>query len=404
MSIGTIITYPANPRVAKSQIAALYSGVEVSVDSNVEMGKTNKSPEFLAKFPHGAVPVLETTGGSCIFESDAIAYYTASQQENSPLLGVDKVQAAQILQWILFANGSICPSLGTWLAPVFGYGTFNKVTYNNAVAALKRSLGTLDAHFLRNTFFVGERISLADITIACDLKVAFSTIFDPAFRKGIPNVTRWFTTIMAQPHVAATLGEVTFAEKEAQPKKDEKAAPAPKKVETAAVAAEEPAAPKAKSALDLLPKSSFNLEDWKRFYSNNDTKPDAMDYFWKNLDREGYSIWKVDYKYNDELTKVFMSSNLIGGFFARLERARKYVFASLLVMGEDNNSAISGYFVIRGQEVPFEVYDAADYDSYNFTKVENLDDEKTRALIADYFAWEGDFEGGMKFADGKIFK
>ena len=30
--------------------------------------------------------------------------------------------------------------------------------------------------------------------------------------------------------------------------------------------------PKAKNPLDSLPKSSFNLEDWKRAYSNKDTR------------------------------------------------------------------------------------------------------------------------------------
>lgn len=328
----------------------------------------------------------------------------ASQQENSPLLGANKAQAAQVIQWLMFSNGSLCPHISTWIAPVFGFGAFNESTYERAVAGVKRALGTLDAHLLHNTFLVGERITLADINIVCDLKKAFGILFDANFRKDIPNVIRWFNTVVAQPHVAACLGEATFAEKEAQPG-EHVPAPAPKKVEATEAAAPAPApSSKPKSALDLLPKSSFNLENWKRFYSNNDTKPDAMDYFWKNFDREGYSIWRVDYKYNDELTMVFMSSNLIGGFYARLERARKYAFGSLLVMGEDNNSAIAGYFVIRGQEVPYEVYDAADYDSYTFKKVEDLDDEKTRALIADYFAWDGEFEGNMKCADGKIFK
>ena len=30
--------------------------------------------------------------------------------------------------------------------------------------------------------------------------------------------------------------------------------------------------PKAKNPLDSLPKSAFNLEDWKRAYSNKDTR------------------------------------------------------------------------------------------------------------------------------------
>ena len=37
------------------------------------------------------------------------------------------------------------------------------------------------------------------------------------------------------------------------------------------------------------------------------------------FDKEGYSIWRVDFKYNEELTQVFMSSNQIGGFFSEYE-------------------------------------------------------------------------------------
>jgi len=72
------------------------------------------------------------------------------------------------------------------------------------------------------------------------------------------------------------------------------------------------------------------------------------------------------------------------------------------VLGEDNANSIAGYFVIRGHEIPFEVSDAADFDSYTFVKVDH-NDGKVKADIADYFAWEGDF-GGKKFADAKVFK
>jgi len=128
-----------------------------------------------------------------------------------------------------------------------------------------------------------------------------------------------------------------------------------------------------------------------------------MNYFWENLDPAGWSVWRVDYKYNNELKKVFMSSNLIGGFYNRLERARKYAFGSLCVLGEDDNNRIAGYFVIRGDKIPYEVYDAADFDSYNFEKVDHTCSE-TRAKIADFFAWEGKFDNDDKFADAKVFK
>ena len=37
------------------------------------------------------------------------------------------------------------------------------------------------------------------------------------------------------------------------------------------------------------------------------------------FDKEGYSIWRVEFKYNEELTQVFMSANQISGFFSEYD-------------------------------------------------------------------------------------
>uniref|UniRef100_A0A2P2MBI5 Elongation factor 1-gamma-like protein n=1 Tax=Rhizophora mucronata TaxID=61149 RepID=A0A2P2MBI5_RHIMU len=58
----------------KTLIVAEYSGVEVTLVENFEMGVSNKTPEFLKMNPIGKVPVLETPDGP-IFESNAIARY-----------------------------------------------------------------------------------------------------------------------------------------------------------------------------------------------------------------------------------------------------------------------------------------------------------------------------------------
>lgn len=63
----------------------------------------------------------------------------------------------------------------------------------------------------------------------------------------------------------------------------------------------------------------------------------------------------MDYLYPEELTKIFMTLNLVGGFFVRIEKLRKYAFASICVFGEDNNNVISGIWVWRGQELVFPV-------------------------------------------------
>lgn len=54
------------------------------------------------------------------------------------------------------------------------------------------------------------------------------------------------------------------------------------------------------------------MDDYKRFYSNED-EAKLVPYFWEKFDKENYSIWLGEYKYNHELTQVFMSCNLISG-------------------------------------------------------------------------------------------
>lgn len=51
----TLYTYPSNFRAYKAQIAAQYSGAKLTVPSDFKFGETNKSGNFLEKFPLGKV-------------------------------------------------------------------------------------------------------------------------------------------------------------------------------------------------------------------------------------------------------------------------------------------------------------------------------------------------------------
>ncbi|RUS18573.1 hypothetical protein BC937DRAFT_88602 [Endogone sp. FLAS-F59071] len=415
--IGKIYTYPGNPRVAKSQIAAAYNGLEVEIPP-FQFGTDNKSADFLAKFPLGKVPAYEGADGTRLFESSAIAYYIAAYKDDTTLFGRTKAEAGLVHQWIHFADNEFSKNVSTWIAPIRGYLPFNKSAHDTAVESIKRALSVLNKTLLTQTYLVGESITLADISVACSLVHPYKMVFDKEFRKDYKNVNRWFLNAVNQKHFKAALGDVPLCEvaakyvapkKEKEEKKPKEEKPREEKKEKKEKKKkveeqeddfdDEPKPePKAKSALDSLPPTPLVLDEWKRFYSNNNTIPEAMNWLWEHFDPEGWSIWKVDYKYNEELTLIFMSSNLIGGFFNRLERARKYAFGSLIVTGEDHNCAISGYFIIRGQEIPEEVYDAADFESFTFNKVDSASPE-VREEIAQYFAWNKD-----GFKDGKVYK
>jgi hypothetical protein len=110
-------------------------------------------------------------------------------------------------------------------------------------------------------------------------------------------------------------------------------------------------------------------------------------------------VWRCDFKYNEELTLVFMSSNQIGGFFNRLEASRKYLFGSVGVLGEANKSVISGVFITRGDDIKLSVDCAPDWESYEYKKLD-LTNESDKKFFEDALAWDLELDG-RKWADGK---
>ena len=101
--------------------------------------------------------------------------------------------------------------------------------------------------------------------------------------------------------------------------------------------------------------STFVLDAFKRSYSNEDTATKAIPFFWNNFEKEGWSVWKAVYNYPEELKKIFMASNLVSGMMQRIEKLRKNAFASVLILGVDNDVVIEGVWILRGQELAFNV-------------------------------------------------
>merc|ERR1711862_525441 len=119
----------------------------------------------------------------------------------------------------------------------------------------------------------------------------YKQVLDPSFRKPFGNVTRWFNTVVNQPNFKAVSGAVElctkmaefdakkFAEfsgkgdnkkekKEKAPKQEAKK-PEKKKEEKKKEEPEEPAAPveTKPDPFEKMPKGTFDMEEWKRFYS-----------------------------------------------------------------------------------------------------------------------------------------
>ncbi|KAJ7161123.1 elongation factor 1-gamma [Mycena filopes] len=405
-SIGTLWTTSGQAQGKIVKAAAAFAGLKLDISPNYVHFESNKKPEFTSKFPHGKIPAFEGKDGFLLFEGVAIARY-----------GKDKEEAALIDQWVHLTDTEL--EAVTVANPIPCWWT---VIHTAFLDRQTRTLATLEKHISTRTFFVGERITLADIIIGTFVQRACSSNIDTAARKKIPNLFRHMDTIVNQPALAGIFEPTPVLDKApvyVAPKKEKedkpKAAPAaaaPKAEKKPKPKAEEeddddngiPEEPKVKNPLDDLPKSTFNLEDWKRAYSNKETRGagGAIEWFYEHFDKEGFSIWRVDFKYPEELTQTFMSNNQIGGFFNRLEASRKYLFGSVGVLGKANDSLISGALILRGQEAEPVVNVAPDWESYSFTKLDVSKDAE-KAFFEAALAWDLEIDG-KKWADGKNFK
>ncbi|TQV99059.1 elongation factor 1-gamma [Cordyceps javanica] len=409
MAFGTLFASEGNPRTTAIKAVAKANGLDVKV-TTVDLTAA-RTPEHLAGSPVGKVPAFVGEDGFTLHEAVAIAIYFTSQNEKTTLLGKTKQDYASILKWMSFFNNDVLNALAGQYLPLVGRAPYSKQVVDDAAKVADKLVGAVEKYLTEHTYLVGERLTLADLFAAGIISRGFQYFYDTKWRQANPATTRWYETIVNQPIYSDVVGKVEFIDKVALPNvapkvEAPKAAAAPAAAAAAAPAAAEDApAPKPKHPCEALGKSSFALDDLKRFYSNNDT-PVAMKYFWENVPFDEYSIWKVDYKYNDELTLTFMSNNLIGGFNTRLEGSRKYVFGTASVYGQNNDSVIQGAFVIRGQEYE-PVFDVApDYESYTFTKLDPKKEED-RAFVEANWGWEKPaVVNGKEYphADGKVFK
>jgi len=421
MQSGKLYTYADNFKAQKIQIAAKYSRFQLDLPEFV-VGETDKSADFLKKFPLGKVPAFEDDK-ICLFEPNAIAYYVGNKQTR----GGDN--EAEVLQWIGVADNDILPAACTWVYPTMGIMQFNKQNTEKAKNEVKKVMGVLNQHLLTHTYLVGERITQADISVAMNLKMLYTNVMDPAFRAPFPNVNRWFMTCVNQFEFKNIIGKVELCEKMAQfdnkkyneiyggkkdsGKKDKKPAQAkkeqkPKAEKAPAAAADAPPAPKKEAKNDPWansPPATMDMDAWKRAYSNAKNDDEAFAYFLEHFPKDNYSVWHGKYKFNDELKQGFKAVNLIGGMFQRLDKLRKHAFACVLVLGEEGKKLeIEGVWLWRGQDLAFPLCEdwTTDYECYDWTKLD-IDQAADKLKVQEFFAAEGSFDGRKVF-NGKCYK
>ncbi|WVN91025.1 uncharacterized protein L203_106272 [Cryptococcus depauperatus CBS 7841] len=402
-----LTAFASNPRTQRILAVAAYAGVDLEHDKSLTPASNWKTPEFLSKNPFGLLPILELEDGTILRECSAIAEYIAELGTNQTLIPSDLKAKAEVHSWQATADQELFIPTAILFHMLIGKIPYAKPVYQTIADRITGRINVIDTILATKTFLVGDRITLADIFIVNSFITIFSAWFDAPARAKVPNVVRYVETVVNHPKLVEIFTPLEFIEKAPTPQAPAKPKAEKKPTEADEEEEEEPIDPaeyKVKNPLDDLPKSSFNLRKWKRQYFNNDIRGagGSLAWFYEKFDKEGFSIWRVDFKYNEELTQIFMSSNQIGGFFNRLEASRKYLFGSVGVLGKANDSVITGVLVARGQDIEPVVNVAPEWESYSFRRL-NIDNADDKAFFEASLTWDL-VENGREWADGKNFK
>jgi glutathione S-transferase len=183
-------------RLLLSQLQVPFELVELDITQGL-----TRRPDFLSKNPNGRIPTLEVEPGVFLPESNAILFYLAEQSAFFP---TDRLQRAQVLQWMCFEQYSHEPNIATvrfWLS--HGQLTDERRAQLDAKRQLGcAALAVMEGHLASRAFFVGERYSIADIALYAYTHVADEGGFDLA---PYPAVRAWLQRVREQPrHIPIT--------------------------------------------------------------------------------------------------------------------------------------------------------------------------------------------------------
>lgn len=410
-----------NFRAFKILVAAELNAVKIEVPPFF-IGTDDQTDDFKSKSPMGRVPILETANGA-IFESNAIARFVGGLNPATGLNGSGFFEEAQVSQWMEFCTKEIDFPACVWMYPAFGYTPANAAATAKAKADLAASLAVVEGALQGKDYLVGSSMTLADITIVSSLVYPFKFVCDGAFCGKFPKVSAWFDKCVTNKAFADVVGKVTLcadelevgaaqvaapkAKQEKKPKQDKpKAEKKPKADDAEDMPAPAPKKPDHPfKIMDKENKSDFVMDAWKVQYSNEKGDyTESMKYFWDKYDKEGWSLWRGDYMWNDECERLFMTSNLIGGFIQRTEEIRKWFFGTMTIRGTEGKGTmkVTGHFLIRGQDIKPLIECNDDAEQYKWTKYDTVD-EKVKKEFYDFWCSEGPLDG-EECLDSRVYK
>ena len=194
--------YSASGNCYKVRLTASLLGLPLERrEYDILKGET-RTPQFLANVnANGRIPVLQV-GERFLPESNAACFYLA---DGSALIPTDRFDRADMLRWMGFEQYNHEPNIATIRFWVGFVGEANLTDAQRDQIPAKRKAGEaalqlMDDHLNGRRYFVGDRLSVADIALYAYTHVAG----DGGFRLGdYPHVGAWLERVAQSPGYVA---------------------------------------------------------------------------------------------------------------------------------------------------------------------------------------------------------
>jgi glutathione S-transferase len=194
--------YSASGNCYKVRLTASLLGLALERrEYDILKGET-RTPQFLATVNgNGRIPVLQV-GERFLPESNAACFYLA---DGSALVPADRFDRADMLRWMGFEQYNHEPNIATIRFWVAYFGEANLTDAQRDQIPAKRKAGEaalrlMDDHLGERLYFVGDRLSVADIALYAYTHVAG----EGGFHLGdYPNVQSWLDRVAATPGYVA---------------------------------------------------------------------------------------------------------------------------------------------------------------------------------------------------------
>lgn len=164
------------------------------VELDIMEGKT-RTAEFLARNPNGRIPTLELDDGTCLAESNAILWYLG---EGTRFVPGDRLERAQVLQWMFFEQYSHEPYVATprFILKHLPADSPRRAEMPKRLEQGRAALGVMDGHLGRNRYFAAGCYTIADIALHAYTHVADEAQLD---LRPYPNVRAWLARVAEEP-------------------------------------------------------------------------------------------------------------------------------------------------------------------------------------------------------------